>query len=196
MKWNPMQWLKKRRKSALCDAMERLKSGTNIHFSNFSLDNMEFILWYVEFLCYFVFGVELMLLGFMPLLLAVTQSQISNICIPAKIADTMLPCRNQQVQSLTAKAQASIHFIAGNMSMTNHFFRRLEDEDEDEDELAPPSDSNTVSDPCNSQVCFLLLLWFHFPSFILILAITLIHRERCLWWQSRGFTSCIYSSLF
>ncbi|GLT79340.1 hypothetical protein SLA2020_508320 [Shorea laevis] len=109
-------WLKRHRKTALCDAVEKLKS-------------------------------ELMLLGFISLLLAVTQSLISNICIPAKFADTMLPCRKQQVQSLTAKAQASIHFIAGNMSMTNHIFRGLEDEDE----LAPPSDSNTSSDSCSSQ---------------------------------------------
>ncbi|OMO73511.1 Mlo-related protein [Corchorus olitorius] len=57
-------WLKRRRKTALVDAVERLKS-------------------------------ELMLLGFMSLLLAVTQSQISSICIPAKMADIMLPCRKQ-----------------------------------------------------------------------------------------------------
>ncbi|KAJ0087976.1 hypothetical protein Patl1_32067 [Pistacia atlantica] len=54
-------WLKKRRKNALIDAVDKLKS-------------------------------ELMLLGFMSLLLAVTQSFISNICIPTKVADIMLPC--------------------------------------------------------------------------------------------------------
>ncbi|RVW39806.1 MLO-like protein 3 [Vitis vinifera] len=55
-------WLKRHRKTALCDAVDRLKS-------------------------------ELMLLGFMSLLLAVTQEPISKICIPPKYADKMLPCR-------------------------------------------------------------------------------------------------------
>lgn len=36
-----------------------------------------------------------MLLGFMLLLLAVTQVPISNICINTKVADIMLPCRKQ-----------------------------------------------------------------------------------------------------
>ncbi|CAK9168297.1 unnamed protein product [Ilex paraguariensis] len=55
-------WLKKHRKIALFDAMERLKS-------------------------------VLMLLGFMSLILAVTQRFISKICIPNRVADSMLPCR-------------------------------------------------------------------------------------------------------
>ncbi|EOY07790.1 hypothetical protein QUC31_011149 [Theobroma cacao] len=67
-------WLKRRRKAALNDAVEKLKS-------------------------------ELMLLGFMSLLLAVTQSRISHICIPAKMADIMLPC-SKQVKSKITKVQA------------------------------------------------------------------------------------------
>ncbi|GLT69749.1 hypothetical protein SLA2020_418760 [Shorea laevis] len=106
-------WLKHRRKSALSDAVERVKS-------------------------------ELMLLGFLSLLLAATQSQISKICIPPKIADTMLPCPKQQVESLTA------HFATGNMPTMNHFFRRLEYEDES-DELAPAPLSSADSDHCSSQ---------------------------------------------
>ncbi|XP_059427842.1 MLO-like protein 3 [Corylus avellana] len=39
---------------------------------------------------------ELMLLGFMSLILAVTQERISKICISAKAAYTMLPCRKQE----------------------------------------------------------------------------------------------------
>ncbi|KAF8403026.1 hypothetical protein HHK36_011121 [Tetracentron sinense] len=57
-------WLKRHRKTALSDAVEKLKS-------------------------------ELMLLGFMSLLLAATQRLISNICISSKVADTMLPCRDR-----------------------------------------------------------------------------------------------------
>ncbi|XP_030542459.2 MLO-like protein 3 [Rhodamnia argentea] len=61
-------WLKRHRKRALTDAVERLKS-------------------------------ELMLLGFISLLLAVTQQSISNICISAELADTMLPCKKQSSTS-------------------------------------------------------------------------------------------------
>ncbi|GMN39111.1 hypothetical protein TIFTF001_008341 [Ficus carica] len=38
---------------------------------------------------------ELMLLGFMSLFLVVTQDYITKICIPANIADIMLPCRKE-----------------------------------------------------------------------------------------------------
>ncbi|CAI9105137.1 OLC1v1003996C2 [Oldenlandia corymbosa var. corymbosa] len=55
-------WLKKRRKNALFEAVEKLKS-------------------------------VLMLLGFMSITLAVTQRQISKICVPIKVANSMLPCR-------------------------------------------------------------------------------------------------------
>ncbi|EXB98558.1 MLO-like protein 3 [Morus notabilis] len=60
--WALATWLKKHRKTALFEAVEKLKS-------------------------------VLILLGFMSLLLAVTQRPISKICIPTKVAYTMLPCR-------------------------------------------------------------------------------------------------------
>ncbi|KAL4605364.1 hypothetical protein ACB092_09G023500 [Castanea dentata] len=55
-------WLKRSRKTALNDALEKLKS-------------------------------ELMLLGFMSLLLAVTQERISKMCVPNGAGNIMLPCR-------------------------------------------------------------------------------------------------------
>ncbi|XP_050214853.1 MLO-like protein 3 [Mercurialis annua] len=54
-------WLKKRRKNALYEAVEKLKSG-------------------------------LMVLGFMSLILTVTQKYIIKICIPNSLALKMLPC--------------------------------------------------------------------------------------------------------
>ena len=36
-----------------------------------------------------------MLLGFISLFLAVTQGYIAKICIPANLADNMLPCRKK-----------------------------------------------------------------------------------------------------
>ncbi|KAL7170144.1 hypothetical protein ACSBR2_035073 [Camellia fascicularis] len=68
------KWLKRNRKSALYDAVEKLKS-------------------------------ELMLLGFMSLILAVTQESISNICIPARLADIMLPCRKETEAETTATVE-------------------------------------------------------------------------------------------
>jgi len=42
-----------------------------------------------------LFAAELMILGFMSLLLTVTQDAIIEICIPVMAADTMLPCRKR-----------------------------------------------------------------------------------------------------
>ncbi|KVH90787.1 Mlo-related protein [Cynara cardunculus var. scolymus] len=59
--WTLGTWLKEHRKTALYDAVEKLKE-------------------------------VLMLLGLMSLILVVTQREISKICIPNKVADSMLPC--------------------------------------------------------------------------------------------------------
>ncbi|KAL7119771.1 hypothetical protein ACP275_02G082600 [Erythranthe tilingii] len=45
---------------------------------------------------------ELMLLGFISLLLTVFQGLISNICIPNHLANIMLPCKMETIQHLTA----------------------------------------------------------------------------------------------
>ncbi|KAL5764107.1 hypothetical protein ACOSP7_016455 [Xanthoceras sorbifolium] len=54
----------------------------------------------------------LIVLGFMSLILTVTQTSISKICVPTKVANTMLPCR-QTTKTKTTKAWAvaddSIH---------------------------------------------------------------------------------------
>ncbi|CAN6556927.1 unnamed protein product [Malus baccata var. baccata] len=66
------KWLKKHRKTALFEAVEKLKS-------------------------------VLILLGFMSLILTVSQRSISKICIPTKVAFTMLPCR-KNAPTKTTKA--------------------------------------------------------------------------------------------
>lgn len=66
------QFLKRHKKTALFEAVEKLKS-------------------------------VLMLLGFMSLILTVTQRWIASICIPTKAAYTMLPCR-KTVSTKTTKA--------------------------------------------------------------------------------------------
>ncbi|XP_019264812.1 PREDICTED: MLO-like protein 3 isoform X2 [Nicotiana attenuata] len=62
-------WLKKHRKTALFEAVEKLKS-------------------------------VLMQLGFLSLLLAVIQRPISKICLPNKIANSMLPCHQRELTSV------------------------------------------------------------------------------------------------
>ncbi|KAK2658003.1 hypothetical protein Ddye_011055 [Dipteronia dyeriana] len=81
-----INWLKKRRKNALIDAVDKLKS-------------------------------ELMLLGFMSLILAVSQNSISKVCVPIKTADIMLPCR----QPVSAESQAL------KVENYEHFFSRVID---------------------------------------------------------------------
>ncbi|XP_021278284.1 MLO-like protein 3 isoform X1 [Herrania umbratica] len=64
------KWLKGHKKTALFEAVEKLKS-------------------------------VLMVLGFMSLILTVTQSALSKICIPNKLANTMLPCHKSQPTKTT-----------------------------------------------------------------------------------------------
>ncbi|KAF2289956.1 hypothetical protein GH714_039304 [Hevea brasiliensis] len=111
-------WLKSRRKTALSEAVVKLKS-------------------------------ELMLLGFISLMLAVTQESISKICISTKIADSMLPCR-KEIESETIKVQEYEHFVkrlAGNWSLLAKVQRhhRILADDEADDTSA---DSD---DPCSSK---------------------------------------------
>ncbi|XAR60461.1 hypothetical protein NMG60_11033858 [Bertholletia excelsa] len=63
------QWLKKKHKRALFEALEKIKS-------------------------------ELMLLGFISLLLTVGQSPISKICIPESVGSTWHPCSKSQEEKL------------------------------------------------------------------------------------------------
>lgn len=82
-----VNFLKRHRKNALTEAVEKLKS-------------------------------ELMLMGFVSLLLAVTQDSISKICIPAKIGDIMLPCRKKGATE-EKKTEDVEHFVIVNKIVTN-----------------------------------------------------------------------------
>lgn len=91
---------------------------------------------------------ELMLLGFVSLFLAITQEKISKICIPAKVAEKMLPCR-KQASSLTVKVEGYEHLLRGIFgNLTDGLYeyerirRRLADDEEE---------SAAVSDPCSSK---------------------------------------------
>lgn len=96
-----------------------------------------------------------MLLGFISLLLAVTQDRISKICIPAKAADTMLPCRKQGI-SQSAKIQEYEHLarvIVGNLSSMNNLWRPNRRLEEDDDEGSADAGAAYI-DSCSSEVGF------------------------------------------
>ncbi|XVF19481.1 hypothetical protein REPUB_Repub11eG0114400 [Reevesia pubescens] len=67
------KWLKGHRKTALFEAVEKLRS-------------------------------VLMVLGFMSLILTVTQNFITKICIPNRLANSMLPCHKSHESTKTTKA--------------------------------------------------------------------------------------------
>ncbi|KAA8544018.1 hypothetical protein F0562_021805 [Nyssa sinensis] len=94
-------WLKKRRKNALFEAVEKLKS-------------------------------VLMLLGFMSLILAVTQRSISKICIPNRVANSMLPCRRSAPTKTTKALGYDLKWFQNSLSteevfqdLISHHERRL-----------------------------------------------------------------------
>ncbi|KAI5666217.1 hypothetical protein M9H77_16070 [Catharanthus roseus] len=96
-------WLKKHRKAALFEAVEKLKS-------------------------------VLMLLGFMSLILTVTQRSISKICVPNRVANTMLPCRKTSVLTDISK----LAFQSLPLSQRHQRFLATEA-------------SSSSSDPCSSK---------------------------------------------
>ena len=85
-----------------------------------------------------------MLLGFISLLLAVTQDYISKICIPASLADKMLPCRKEDASSSTETAEVE-HFVTNFVAKFSQNIRRLAEEDD--------TTSSEVVDSCTAKVC-------------------------------------------
>ncbi|KAG6583493.1 MLO-like protein 6, partial [Cucurbita argyrosperma subsp. sororia] len=77
------QWLKKRHKRALFEALEKIKS-------------------------------ELMLLGFISLLLTVGQGPISDICIPEHVAATWHPCTKEKEAKMNEDMEKSVEHLANN----------------------------------------------------------------------------------
>lgn len=61
-----------------------------------------------------------MLLGFVSLLLAVTQDRIAKICIPEKLGNIMLPCRKYVNE--TTEVETVEHYVnkfAGNLNSSS-----------------------------------------------------------------------------
>ncbi|XP_031486766.1 MLO-like protein 12 [Nymphaea colorata] len=111
-------WLRKKRKKALSEALEKIKS-------------------------------ELMLLGFLSLLLAVAQLPLSHICVPADVADKMLPCeKTYATKKLPQNAHYRNSLLTGNDSSYGH--------DNGIPNYAPYAEqksgnSTQASDPCSEN---------------------------------------------
>ncbi|KAH7656811.1 mlo protein [Dioscorea alata] len=62
---------------------------------------------------------ELMVLGFISILLGVTQNTISRICVPIRLENTMLPCHLHQQSSLSSDGVPSHCAAKGKVSMVS-----------------------------------------------------------------------------
>ncbi|KAK4419177.1 MLO-like protein 3 [Sesamum alatum] len=134
----PTNWLRRHGRTALYDAVGRLKS-------------------------------ELMLLGFMSLLLAVTQDTISKICVPSKVANTMLPCRGEVVTAGTESLTVFVHSFnrasadlvpadytsfSNGINLLKLYSRRLADADEGDDTgggVYETAKNTNATDSCSSK---------------------------------------------
>lgn len=98
-----------------------------------------------------------MLLGFLSLLLAVTQNRISKICIPVDAANVMLPCRSTKQKEtehyLAKEVVRSLSQMRINLLLQPH--RWLEDDD---DGTGATNNGTAVGavpgNSCSSEVCF------------------------------------------
>ncbi|KAL2250607.1 UNVERIFIED_CONTAM: MLO-like protein 3 [Sesamum indicum] len=131
-------WLRRHGKTALYDAVGRLKS-------------------------------ELMLLGFTSLLLAVTQDTISKICVPSKVANTMLPCRREFVTAGTESLAVFMHSFnrasadlimadytnfSDSINLHKLYSRRLADEDAGDGSsggVSGTAKNTDAADSCSSK---------------------------------------------
>lgn len=122
---------------------------------------------------------ELMLLGFISLLLTVGQSTITDICISKSLGDTWLPCSKKDIKEMDAHHRANKEEILARRVLS----------------------AATSGDKCTSQVNIYTIMesWHHFwsrnstsldflensPSFC---------RERFRFYQGTPSMSSIYSS--
>ncbi|RVW97345.1 MLO-like protein 3 [Vitis vinifera] len=148
-------WLRRHKKTALLEAVEKLKSGRNDFYllawvlflkkNKNEVDSaMKTRLGLSSFFFCLLSGAVLMLLGFMSLILAVTQKFISKICIPNNAAYTMLPCR-KIIKIKTTKA-------LGHMQIWTHTFQNwLSSESSVFQERRLAAQSSESSDYCSSK---------------------------------------------
>uniref|UniRef100_A0A7N0U7G2 MLO-like protein n=1 Tax=Kalanchoe fedtschenkoi TaxID=63787 RepID=A0A7N0U7G2_KALFE len=110
---------------------------------------------------------ELMLLGFISLLLAVFQDRIAKICMPKHFADHWLPCK--KVDDYGAKAKTTAHFQTFFSSVINGPTRRL---------LADSSDATSYCEKKGKVPLLSITALHHLHIFIFVLAV--VHVTFCV----------------
>lgn len=84
------------------EAVEKLKTGEVL--INLTLNQTGMVFCFSD-IVFVLAGAVLIVLGFMSLILSATQGLISKICIPNKVANTMLPCRQTAQPKTTQTLQ-------------------------------------------------------------------------------------------
>lgn len=124
---------------------------------------LDILYMYFFFFPLFIVNAELMLLGFISLLLVVFQARISKFCISEELASKWLPCKKTTSDSSTSTA----HFQTFFNSFIPGPARRL---------LAEASASTVSNGYCTAEV-LQLLLYFFFPPFFLQFVLQCFHRS-------------------
>lgn len=113
------QFLKTRRRKSLIQALNKVKAGKSEReelqqkqilllfwndgrrrrreFGSFNFFPCE--LWLIFYVILSILSTELMLFGFISLMLTVGEQPISKICIPKSVGETFLPCKNAMLRS-------------------------------------------------------------------------------------------------
>nr|KJB10418.1 hypothetical protein B456_001G200000 [Gossypium raimondii] len=111
-------WFTERHKSALFEALDKVKAGKScthkllLEYSPFQSHCCFYGFYKMPLLCpnkeFFTIDmiiVELMVLGFISLLLTFGQSYIARICIPIDVANTMLPCKSDSEKDTSESSE-------------------------------------------------------------------------------------------
>ncbi|GKV28808.1 hypothetical protein SLEP1_g37807 [Rubroshorea leprosula] len=97
----------------------------------------------------------LMVLGFMSLILTVTQRGISKICVPIEVAETLLPCRRTALKNI--KAIGSLEQLWANIGQSS-FHERILAADQDSNHC-PEMGSNFKSAVLEKEISNVLKKW-------------------------------------
>lgn len=96
-----------------------------------------------------------MVLGFMSLILTVTQRGISKICVPIEVAETLLPCRKTALKNI--KAIGSLEQLWANIGQISSFHERI---------LAAAQNSDSCPEVCCFSMSKFDLEFANFDSIV------------------------------
>ncbi len=115
--------LKRKNQKPLFEALQKVKEGISIplipsqFLYNFFLRFFFFFIFVVEILA------ELMLLGFISLLLTVFQNVISKICVPEDLTRHMLPCKlHEAIEEGESTASTTCGKVGSTLNFKNFLF--------------------------------------------------------------------------